>query len=316
MRLRRQRRGPRSAGERVERLLVMLPWILERRQVRLADMAKQFRLSEKELMDDLMMVSMCGVPPYTPDALIDVRVDEEWVIAEVPNMFRRPLQLTSAEVFVLSAMRDAAMRIPGADRNGPLASALDKLKPLLPKDDAGVTVDLRAVRYLEELRDALDRGAEVKISYFTPSTASRSERNVVPRRILESFGNWYVQGDDSASGEMRTFRIDRIDALDFTGRTVPVIEMDDDEETWFADATEFVTMSVASKARWIVEQYPYVSREESADGRIVVKMAVTSEHWLGRLLLRAGTNASVIEPAKWSDLGAQTARSVLARYGG
>ncbi|MFZ9818607.1 MAG: hypothetical protein ACO3D9_05135 [Ilumatobacteraceae bacterium] len=121
MRLRRQRRGPRSAGERVERLLVMLPWILERGQVRLADMAKQFRLSEKELMDDLMMVSMCGVPPYTPDALIDVRVDEEWVIAEVPNMFRRPLQLTSAEVFVLSAMRDAAMRIPGADRNGPLA---------------------------------------------------------------------------------------------------------------------------------------------------------------------------------------------------
>ena len=51
MKLRRQRRGPRSAGERVERLLVMLPWILERGQVRLADMAKQFRLSEKELMD-------------------------------------------------------------------------------------------------------------------------------------------------------------------------------------------------------------------------------------------------------------------------
>ena len=211
---------------------------------------------------------------------------------------------------------DLAMRIPGADRNGPLASALNKLKPLLPKDDAGVTVDLRAVRYLEELRDALDRGAEVKITYFTPSSATRSERNVVPRRILESFGNWYVQGDDSASGEMRTFRIDRIDELSFTGRTVPVVEMDDDDETWFADATEFVTLSVSPKARWIVEQYPYVSREESKDGHVVVRMAVTSEHWLGRLLLRAGTDASVVEPAKWSTLGAQTARSVLARYGG
>ena len=84
----------------------------------------------------------------------------------------------------------------------------------------------------------------------------------------------------------------------------------------FADATEFVTLSVSPKARWIVEQYPYVSREESKDGHVVVRMAVTSEHWLGRLLLRAGTDASVVEPAKWLTLGAQTARSVLARYGG
>ena len=294
----------------------MLPWILERGQVRLADMAKQFRLSEKELMDDLIMVSMCGVPPYTPDALIDVRVDEEWVIAEIPHMFRRPLQLNSAEVFVLTAMRDAAMRIPGADRNGPLASALSKLKVLLPKDEPGVAVDLRSVRYLEELRDALDRGAEVKITYFTPSTATRSERNVVPRRILESFGNWYVQGDDSASGEMRMFRVDRIDALALTGRTVNVMEMDDDDETWFADATEFVTLSVSPKARWIVEQYPYVSREEGSDGWITVRMAVTSEHWLGRLLLRAGTDALVVEPAKWVGLASRTASAVLARYGG
>lgn len=316
MKLRRQRRGPRSAGERVERLLVMLPWILERGQVRLADMAKQFRLSEKELMDDLIMVSMCGVPPYTPDALIDVRVDEEWVVAEIPHMFRRPLQLTSAEVFVLSAMRDAAMRIPGADRNGPLASALNKMKALLPKDEPGVTVDLRKVRFLEELRDGLERGAEVQITYFTPSTATRTERKVVPRRILESFGNWYVQGDDSASRERRTFRVDRIDALAFTGRIVEVVELDDDDETWFADASEFVTLSVSPKARWIVEQYPYVSREEGADGTITVRMAVTSEHWLGRLLLRAGTDATVLEPAKWTGLSAKTARGVLARYGG
>jgi len=46
-----------------------------------------------------------------------------------------------------------------------------------------------------------------------------------------------------------------------------------------------------------------------------VTMAVTSEHWLGRLLLRAGTDAHVVEPAKWTDLAARTARSVLARYG-
>jgi hypothetical protein len=81
MAMRKSRRGPRGAAERVEGLLVMLPWLISRKRVKLSDMAKQFKLSEKELMNDLMMAAMCGVPPYTPDALIDVFVDEGEVVA-------------------------------------------------------------------------------------------------------------------------------------------------------------------------------------------------------------------------------------------
>ena len=87
---RKARRGPRSAAERVSGLLVMLPWVLERKRVKLADMAKQFKLTEAELMADIMMAAMCGVPPYSPDALIDVFVDEDEVVAEVPSVFSRP----------------------------------------------------------------------------------------------------------------------------------------------------------------------------------------------------------------------------------
>jgi predicted DNA-binding transcriptional regulator YafY len=44
-------------------------------------------------------------------------------------------------------------------------------------------------------------------------------------------------------------------------------------------------------------------------------MAVSSEHWLSRLLLRAGSDVQVVEPANYADLGQRTARSVLQRYG-
>ena len=118
MAMRKSRRGPRGAAERVEGLLVMLPWLISRKRVKLSDMAKQFKLSEKELMNDLMMAAMCGVPPYTPDALIDVFVDEGEVVAEVPLMFSRPLQLNSAELFALQAMGSAALSMPGADKKG------------------------------------------------------------------------------------------------------------------------------------------------------------------------------------------------------
>ena len=44
------RRGPRSAAQRVTGLLVMLPWIMQRKRVKISTMAKQFNLTESELI--------------------------------------------------------------------------------------------------------------------------------------------------------------------------------------------------------------------------------------------------------------------------
>ena len=315
---RKARRGPRSAAERVSGLLVMLPWVLERKRVKLADMAKQFKLTEAELMADIMMAAMCGVPPYSPDALIDVFVDEDEVVAEVPSVFSRPLQLNTAEVFALVTMGQAAMKLAGADTSGPLATALAKVRPLLP-DDSMVVVDIANIKFLPELRQALSPAEQVTITYFAPSTATRTERTITPRAVFEDAGNWYVSADDNLSGERRVFRVDRIEALTRTGVLAAKFgepdETDSDGPEWFGDAVQHVTLRVAPRARWVVESYPYVSRVQEADGSSVVQMAVSSEHWLSRLLLRAGSDVQVVEPANFADLGQRTARSVLQRYG-
>ncbi|HUX69611.1 MAG TPA: WYL domain-containing protein [Cellulomonadaceae bacterium] len=49
----------------------------------------------------------------------------------------------------------------------------------------------------------------VAMSYTSPTT-QRSERTVHPYGIVAHSGRWYVAGADSASGETRTFRLDRI----------------------------------------------------------------------------------------------------------
>jgi len=63
-----------------------------------------------------------------------------------------------------------------------------------------------------------------------------------------------------------------------------------------------------------VENYPYTAIEHHADDSITVTLIANSEHWLGRLLLRAGSEVSVVSPEKWVDLGARTATAVLSRY--
>ena len=70
------RRGPRSAEDRVRGLLRMLPWLMERERISIADMARQFSMSEEDLIEDIEMASMCGVPPYTPLELADLYIDD------------------------------------------------------------------------------------------------------------------------------------------------------------------------------------------------------------------------------------------------
>ena len=55
----------------------------------------------------------------------------------------------------------------------------------------------------------------------------------------------------------------------------------------------------------MTEQYPVDRVIELDDGVVDATFAVLSTRWLERLLLRAGTDAEVIAPAEWTDLGAR-----------
>ena len=75
---------------------------------------------------------------------------------------------------------------------------------------------------------------------------------------------------------------------------------------WISDGSvPRVTLRLRPGARWVREQYPVDRVTELDDGVVDVVMAVTSERWLERLLLRAGTDAEVLAPAEWIDLGAR-----------
>ena len=54
--------------------------------------------------------------------------------------------------------------------------------------------------------------------------------------------------------------------------------------------------------------------EERLDGSFRVEMVINSEHWLGRLLLRAEGNISVVAPESAVNLLQHTATEVLNRY--
>lgn len=321
--------GPRNAQDRLRRLLVMLPWLMESGEVPLVEVAERFGLTPAQVTKDLELVAMCGLPPYV-DEMIDVFVDDGMVFVGVPRLFTRPLALSAPEGFALLAAARLAMELPGADPTGPLARGLDKLTDALGQagvntggdETSGVAVDLERPEFADELVDAVASGAGLVIDYYSPSRGEISERAVVPRHVFADAGNWYLVADDGRSGERRTFRIDRIERVEPTGEVHEVDPEASAPEAFFADAEiPRVKLRLLPRAQWIIDRYPtdavepvLVRKQPAASGAVDVTLAVASVRWLERLLVRLGPDASVVGAPDVEQGAIDLARRILANY--
>lgn len=309
------RRGPLPAQERLRRLLVMLPWLMERGEATVAELAERFGGSEASVIADLERASLCGLPPYV-DELIDILIDDGVVTVGVPRLFTRPLRLTAPEGFSLLAAGNAALELQGADPEGPLGRALGKLAAALG-NPSSVTVAVDRPPHLDVVRAAQERGERVVITYWSAGRDETSERTIDPHLVFTERGHWYVMADDSRTGQRRNFKIDRIVSASPTGehftRQDVAVPIGGD---WFgqADDVQSVTLRLPADAAWVRDHYPVTSVTTEDDGRLLVVLPVVHERWLARLLLRVGADAEVLEPAEWRDLAARTAAAVLATY--
>ncbi|MGH9133327.1 MAG: helix-turn-helix transcriptional regulator [Ilumatobacteraceae bacterium] len=316
-------RPQRGAEERLRRLLVMLPWLMERGEVELAEVAERFRLSEDDVAADLELAAMCGLPPFV-DELIDVFIDEGTVFVGVPRLFTRPLRLNSTEAFELLAAGRAAMELPGADPSGPLGRGLAKLaaalgdtSPTGASSDEGIDVDLERPEAADQVADAARRLERLRIAYWSASRDESTERVITPRQVYADRGNWYVTATDHRTESLRTFRIDRIESLVPTGEIGEATdEALPEPGRWFVDGgMPRVTLRLAPAARWVIERYPVDDvSEPDADGWVTARLPVASDRWLERVLVRLGDQAQVVDPAHFAELGRAAAARIVARY--
>ncbi len=94
-----------AAQDRLARLLAVVPWVAARDGPVIAEVCQRFQVTEQDLLDDLDLLFLCGVYPFTPDALIEVDVADGRVWIRFADYFRRPLRLTAPEGLALLERR-------------------------------------------------------------------------------------------------------------------------------------------------------------------------------------------------------------------
>ncbi|MBK9179128.1 MAG: WYL domain-containing protein [Acidimicrobiales bacterium] len=321
---------PPAAGDRLRRMLAILPWLTERGQASVQEIATRFEVSPERVVADLELVACCGVSP-SPEDLIDVWIDEDDVVhLEVPRYFTQPLRLTARDGFALLAAGRALLSVPGSDPAGSLARALDTLERTMSAraatadggagedtaDHPSIEVDVQVPPFLGALQAAVDDHRGVVIDYYSAWRDELTHRAVDPLAVFLADGNWYLLADCHLAGAERRFRVDRIVALEPTGDVfVPrPVDVPLDQPFDPGGRGRRVTLLLAPDAGWVLETYPTVHVTAEPDGRRRVVLEVVGRAWLERLLLRLGPWAEVVEPADLRAAGAAAAARLLARY--
>ncbi len=302
------------AGSEIQRILALVPWIVANPGTPKAEIAERFGVSVETLDEDLDLVLMIGVPPYSPGDYVDVDKDDDGVTIRLADYFDRPLRLSPGEGLALLAAGRALLAVQGSDPNGPLATALEKLEGALELPD--VVVDVGQPSQLGVVRDAAARHERIEIDYWSAGRNEFTTRRIDPEIVFFATGEWYVGAYCHAAQDERMFRVDRIRAIRATGDSFEPGATGFEAGDVFRPRSDDprVTLRLKPAAAWVAESYPTESVTERADGTLDVVLAVTEPAWLARLLLRLGTDAAVVAPEERRQVARDTAERVLQRY--
>ena len=306
-----------ETSRRLRRLLALVGWLAQVGEAPIADAAQRFGMSEKELVTELELAACCGIPPYTPDTLMEIEVSEHSVRAFLPAEYARPRRLTPAEGFAVAASARLLLAVPGSE-DAALRRALAKLDAALGSREA-VGLDVDAPAHLAAVRNAADAGQALEIDYLSGSRDELTTRTVDPVQVATIDGHWYLDAYCHRAGDMRRFRVDRIGAVRPAAESPgPAVTRSRPLEEMFVPGPGAVEvhLQLGPHAQWVPESVPVRAVRRDDDGTVTdVVLDVSGMAWFERLLVQLGPEVRVVSPPELTGLAAEAARRVLARYG-
>ena len=314
-----------NATDRLSRLLAMVPWLLANQGVPLAQAAAEFAITERQLVKDLELLFVCGLPGHMPDDLIEADWEDGVVYLANADAISRPLRLGVDEALALIVGLRALAEVPGLGDRDAVSRALAKLEAAAGTAAAGadsVRVDLAqdsGAEVVSACEDALRRGRRLHLGYLVPHRDETTERDVDPMRLLHLDSHWYLEGWCHRAEAVRMFRLDRVvdvRVLDADGRPPAAARSRDLDAGLFAAGPDdtVVTLQVAARARWVVDYYPVESVDALGDGSLLVRLRTGDTAWLRQLVLRLGGAARVLDPPSLAQDILAATRTALDAY--
>jgi predicted DNA-binding transcriptional regulator YafY len=319
---------------RTDRLLAIVLELQGKRWRRAEDLAATFETCKRTIYRDMLALGEAGVPivsiPGRGYSLVE-------------GYFLPPLSFSADEATILLLGADVMAQSFDAHYRTVAQSASRKIMSVLPDAQREAVETLReriqfvsgatgarpdAAQHLEtlqRLRGAIVECRRVRFDYHTrfgaqtvPRPGAVPSRTVDPYGLAHVHGAWYLTGYCSMRRGLRTFRLERIDALTTLPETFErpatfrLGQRRRIEETAQIRARVLFAPEIA---RWVRESPSYftVAAEETPAG-LLVTLAARDASEIMQWLLGWGRHARVLEPDTLRQRIAEEAQAMLRAH--
>jgi proteasome accessory factor C len=316
-----------TSTERLQRLLALVPYVVSRKAVGLAETAAAFGVSERELVDDLNLlwcVELRAPDPYCP---IDLSYEGGEIVVSQAESIARPLRLAVDEASALLVALRMLAEVPGQRDRSALSRLIAKLEAAAGEaasasSQVAVQMDLPGdgtEKYAAQINAARAAGRRLHLRYYVPGRDEATERDVDPMRLLVVEGRPYLEAWCLRAEGMRLFRLDRVlglDVLDVPAAPPPEAQPVDIDQGLFRPSPDDVqvVLELSAAGRWVAEYYPCESTAELEDGRLRVVLRTPDTAWVRRLALRLGEDGQIVSPASLVTEVHEAATAALTNY--
>lgn len=313
-----------TSADQVARLLALVPYLQAHADADLAETARLFGVSTRQLVADLNVLWYCGLPGGMPGDLIEVDMDaleaEGRIRLTNADFLARPLRLTVDEAMTLMVALRALEESADRSTAAAVASALAKLESVvggLAPPRVGVRLATGEAAVRDALAAAMEERVAVRLTYHGALRGETTTPLVDPARVASRDGYGYLDAWSRDRDAWRTYRLDRIESVAATD--LPVVDHGEPPAAssgWldaFPDAVE-VTLELTAAGRWITEYHPMLQVTPLGDGGVRARLLVADPAWLRRLLLRLGPAVTRVDPPEAAASAVAEARAALAQY--
>ena len=300
--------------------------------VALADLAADLGCVRRTVYRDLDALMFAGFPVVSEkrDRRVYYRFLDSFRLGDVP--------FTPDEILALAFSEDLLRSLEGTVFHDSIRSAVAKIRAGLGPELADYLARLgdsfrvlpgphknyaNLRETIQTLNDAVLGRRQLRMRYRTGRTGAVSTRAFDPYRVWYRSGGLYVVGLDHKSGEIRTFAVERIRALEATGRrfeTDPDFDFDAYIGSSFGVIAEPATLvRVLFERRWatyVEERTWHESQQlrQRPGGRVELSMEVGGTAELRSWILSFGSGAEVLEPAALREEVARELADAARRY--
>ena len=302
--------------EKAARLLDLVPFISTHQGIALTDLAREFSLTESELLSDLNTLWMCGLPGYTPLELIDLDFESGYVSIRNAEVLQRVRLLTKQELVIILLGLDILGNSLDAER-ADLLEAISQLISRIKNIVGNVATAMPIVdsAHRAAIGQAIKSRKDLLINYHSTIRDTVTERTITPLEISLDHGFEVLHAYCQSAAGFRTFRLDNMKSVTISTLSVALPKMADlpGFESGFESGFEW-DLLISSRFRTSSERFraTYQARESAKAERITVSSF--SQDWLLRNAVSTLASVEVLTPVSARALIAEKCRQSLELY--